>query len=123
MRETASHVVAWVNAPYSAPKEIRLSDFRNYVVALTSKLDVSLQEAADLVAQRFDIHVGRAPRRREPRRGRPPPAARRPPSPHRNGRRTQDLDDRQRPLGRGTRPLHRPRDPATGPVQHLATLI
>ncbi|MGW6290134.1 terpene synthase family protein [Streptomyces sp. NPDC055107] len=67
MRDAASHVVAWVNDPYSAPKEIRLSDLRNYVVALTSKLDVSLQEAADLVAQRVDGQVGRAPRRREPR--------------------------------------------------------
>ncbi|MFI7287436.1 hypothetical protein ACIBRY_12440 [Streptomyces anulatus] len=127
--------MAWVNDPYSAPKEIRLNDRCNYAVVLTSKLDVSLQEAADLVAQRVDVHLSRRPAgrrpgrtvppRREPRRGRPlpPPAARRPPSPHRNGRGTQDLDDRQRPLGRGNRPLHRPRDPATGPVQHLATLI
>ncbi|WP_371627736.1 hypothetical protein OG245_37115 [Streptomyces sp. NBC_01116] len=74
--------MAWVNDPYSAPKEIRLNDLSNIVVALTSKLDVSLQEAADLVAQRVDVQVGRAPRRREPRRGRPlpPPAARRPPA-------------------------------------------
>ncbi|WP_326674861.1 terpene synthase family protein [Streptomyces sp. NBC_01237] len=125
MREAASHVVAWVNDLYSAPKEIRLNDLCNYVVVLTSKLDVSLQEAADLGCPAGRRPGRTVPRRREPRRGRPlpPPAARRPPSPHQNGRRTQDLDDRQRPLGRGNRPLHRPRDPATGPVQHLATLI
>ncbi|MFH8692837.1 terpene synthase family protein [Streptomyces anulatus] len=67
MRETASHVVACVNDPYSAPKEIRLNDLCNYVVALTSKLDVSLQEAADIVAQRVDVQVGRVPRSRKPR--------------------------------------------------------
>ncbi|WP_406396828.1 hypothetical protein [Streptomyces uncialis] len=59
IREAASHVVAWVNDLYSAPEEIRLNDLCNYVVVLTSKLDVSLQEAADLVAQRVDVQVGR----------------------------------------------------------------
>lgn len=29
MREAASHVVAWVNDLYSAPKEIRLNDLCN----------------------------------------------------------------------------------------------
>ncbi|SCE56935.1 hypothetical protein [Streptomyces sp. OspMP-M43] len=59
MREAASYVVAWVNDLYSAHKQICLNDLCNSVVVLTSKLDVSLQEAADLVAQRVDVQVGR----------------------------------------------------------------
>ncbi|BDT92405.1 hypothetical protein IFM12275_23810 [Nocardia sputorum] len=58
-REATTHIVAWCNDLYSAPKELSLGDLCNYVSVLQNQDGLTAEQAADRVGQHVHEQAAR----------------------------------------------------------------